>query len=217
IKKLSIKDLCMAIYPHFFQNEQPSVDLSFLSHEQICAYLGACLRKEFQLKNPYRTIDISDEQIANNRLERIRSMLYKASVTHLSGPYISTAFFDAELRDFDLFSAITTDSTEALEHFANCIRRASLKENRLSDFIKGQDVEYQGAPLSDESWTPKGEARAKQRSDEYLSAILTMQRLIRKKNKENSNEKLSEKDFHSKDSASATTDAFFDEQYTLGR
>ncbi|MGE4350465.1 MAG: glycosyltransferase family 88 protein, partial [Candidatus Berkiella sp.] len=49
IKKLSIKYLCMAIYPHFFQNEQPSVDLSFLSHEQICAYLGACLRKEFQL------------------------------------------------------------------------------------------------------------------------------------------------------------------------
>lgn len=181
IKDLSIKDLCVSVYKRFFQNEHVSIDLSSLSDEEIFAHLGTCLRKEFQLKNPSKAVDISDQQIALNCLERIRSMLYKASVTHLSGPFILTAFFESKLKDFDLFEAISGDSTEEIMLFTNCIKKASLKENGLSTFIKGQDVEHNGVPLSDESWTPKGAARARQRSDEYLSAILTIQYFFRKK------------------------------------
>lgn len=204
IKNLSVKDLCVSIYPHFFQNEHDSIDLNVLSDKEIYECLGAFLRKEFQLKNSSTVVDISDEQIAMNRLERIRSMLYKASVTHLSGPLISTAFLDTELKDFDLFKAITSDSTEEIMRFENCIKKASLKENGLSAFIKGQDVEHKGVPLSDESWTPKGAARAKQRSDEYLSAILTIQRLIRQKNEESVNKKPSDSDIHSKGASGIT-------------
>lgn len=186
INQLSIKDLYRALYPDEFEQR---VATRTLSKDALSESLGACIREAFQLQKPELKIDVSDKQIAHNTLIRIRSMLYKASVTHLSGPFISTAFFEAELRDFDLRKAILSESTEEILRFANCIQNASLKGNGLFSFIKGQDVEHKGMPLSDEAWTPKGAARAALRSDEYLSAILRIQRFIRKRNVESENQK----------------------------